>query len=141
MQMEWIYGLIGGLMIGSAAAMYLLINGRIMGASGILGGLIDRSGWSNWAERLAFIAGLVIVPGVIASLAGGGATHATTNIAVLIPGGVLVGIGTRLANGCTSGHGVCGISRLSPRGIVATLIYLGVGALALGVLRTVLGVI
>ena len=141
MQTDWIYGLIGGLMIGSAAAMYLLINGRIMGASGILGGLIDRSGWSNGRERLAFVAGLVALPALIAYLAGGATTHATGNLAVLIAGGLLVGVGTRLANGCTSGHGVCGISRLSPRGIVATLIYLGAGAATMVVLRQGLGVI
>lgn len=140
MQMDWIYGLIGGLMIGSAAAMYLLINGRIMGASGILGGLIDRSGWSNGRERLAFVAGLVAVPALIAAF-NGGATHATSNLAVLIIGGLLVGVGTRLANGCTSGHGVCGISRLSARGIVATLIYLGVGAAVMTLFRHGLGVI
>lgn len=140
MQTDWIYGLVGGLMIGGAAAMYLLINGRIMGASGILGGLIDRSGWASGRERLAFVAGLAGVPALIA-LIWGGATHATGNLAALILGGLLVGVGTRLANGCTSGHGVCGISRLSPRGIVATLIYLGVGAAVMTLARHGLGVI
>lgn len=140
MQADWLYGLIGGLMIGCAAAMYLLINGRIMGASGILGGLIDRSGWANGRERLAFVVGLVALPALIAAFAGG-ATQATGNLVVLIAGGLLVGIGTRLANGCTSGHGVCGISRLSPRGIVATLLYLGAGAGVMVALRHGLGVI
>ncbi len=139
MPMDWIWGLVGGLMIGSAAALFLLVSGRIMGASGLLGGLVDGSGRANWAERLAFIAGLVAVP---ALLAGGRAeTHLnlTSNIAVVIAAGLLVGFGTRLANGCTSGHGVCGISRLSLRGIVATICYLLAGALSVLLFRHGLG--
>ncbi len=139
---DWIWGLVGGLMIGSAAALYLLVNGRIMGASGILGGLVDRSGWATAAERIAFIAGLVAVPAVMAPLVWG---HVSTNIsqnpAVIVAAGLLVGIGTRLANGCTSGHGVCGISRFSLRGIVATVFYLLAGGITMVVFRHVLGVI
>ncbi len=141
MQTDWIWGLGGGLMIGTAAALFLLLNGRIMGASGLLGGLIDGSGASNKQERLAFLAGLIGIPGLAAILSGGAATQATTAIPVLIVGGLLVGLGTRLANGCTSGHGVCGISRLSRRGIVATLIYLAAGAVTLFLARHVVGVI
>ena len=88
---DWIYGLVGGLMIGSAGAMYLLINGRIMGASGILGGLIDRSGWSNGAERVAFVAALIVVPGVIALLSGGSDAHLSGNLWVVAIAGLLVG--------------------------------------------------
>lgn len=138
--LDWLWGLLGGLMIGGAAAVYLLFNGRVMGASGIIGGLVDRSGWSNWDERLVFLAGLIGVPYLL-SLWIGGETYLTGNWLVIVLAGVLVGIGTRLANGCTSGHGVCGISRLSLRGIVATLIYVLAGGLTIALLRQMIGVI
>lgn len=138
---DWILGLVGGLMIGSAAALYLLANGRIMGASGILGGLVDGSGRDSWAERATFIAGLVLVPAVISALIGGAETHITDNVVVIVAAGLLVGIGTRIANGCTSGHGVCGISRLNLRGIAATVFYLIAGGVTVLVFRHLLGVI
>ena len=138
--LDWVWGFVGGLMIGGAAAVYLLFNGRVMGASGIIGGLVDRTGWSNWAERLVFLAGLIGMPYLL-SLVIGGDTHLTGNWLVIVLAGLLVGIGTRFANGCTSGHGVCGISRLSLRGIVATLIYLLAGGLTIALLRQVIGVI
>lgn len=141
MEQAWILGLLGGLLIGSAAALFLLVNGRIMGASGILGGLVDGSGRSNRAERLSFIAGLVAVPAILAMLMGGYQTHITGNAAVIVVAGLLVGVGTRLANGCTSGHGVCGISRLSVRGIVATIFYLLAGGLTMVAFRHGLGII
>lgn len=141
MEQDWIWGLVGGLMIGSAGALYLLVNGRVMGASGILGGLVDRTGWSTAAERLAFIAGLIAIPPLIVPLYEVVDTHITGNMAVIVAAGLLVGIGTRLANGCTSGHGVCGISRLSLRGMVATVFYLLGGGLALVLFRHILGVI
>ncbi|MGB3278181.1 MAG: YeeE/YedE thiosulfate transporter family protein [Pseudorhodobacter sp.] len=141
MQEAWVWGLVGGLMIGTAAALFLLINGRIMGASGILGGLIDGSGKATAVERVAFIGGLVVVPAFLATLMGGAETNITSNPIVIIAAGLLVGIGTRLANGCTSGHGVCGISRLSLRGIVATVFYLLAGGLMMVTFRHVLGVI
>ncbi len=141
-EQDWIWGFAGGLMIGGAAALFLLVNGRIMGASGILGGLVDRSGWGNAAERLAFLAGLVLVPGALAlALWPGVSTHITPNMAAVVAAGLLVGIGTRLANGCTSGHGVCGISRLSLRGIVATVFYLLAGGLSVVLFKHLLGVI
>lgn len=135
-------GLIGGLLIGLGAAVYLLGNGRIMGASGIIGGLIDGTGRNITAERLVFLAGLIGVPAVL-FIAGGSqaTTHITDNWLVVGLAGLLVGLGTRVANGCTSGHGVCGISRFSLRGIVATLVYLAAGGVTLGVARHVLGVI
>jgi uncharacterized membrane protein YedE/YeeE len=136
---DWIMGLIGGLLIGGAAALFLLVNGRIMGASGLLGGLVDGSGRSDAGERIAMIAGLIVVPGVIALAMGGAQTHLTSNMGLIVVAGVLVGIGTRLANGCTSGHGVCGISRLSLRGIIATLIYIGAGAVTIAALRGIVG--
>lgn len=141
MEQDWIMGLLGGLLIGGAAALYLLGNGRILGASGIIGGLIDGSGKATWTERAALLAGLVLVPMLIVPFYTEVDSHITSNWWVLIAGGLLVGIGTRLANGCTSGHGVCGISRLSPRGIVATLVYLAAGAAAMLLFRHVLGII
>ena len=138
--MDWIMGLLGGLMIGGAAAVYLLANGRIMGASGILGGLVDGSARHEWLERGAFIAGLVLIPALVFPLRPID-TGITDNLWVIAAAGLLVGIGTRLANGCTSGHGVCGISRLSVRGIVATLFYLLAGGVTMALFRHVLGVI
>jgi uncharacterized membrane protein YedE/YeeE len=141
MPWDWVWGFAGGLMIGLAASMYLLMNGRVMGISGIFGGLLDGTGWSTWAERLVFIAGLIAIPAVLVYLFPPATTHITTNWLVIIVGGLLVGVGTRLANGCTSGHGVCGISRLSLRGIVATVFYIVAGGITMALLRHVLGVI
>ena len=141
MPMDWILGLIGGLMIGCAGAMFLLINGRIMGASGILGGLIDGSGRHNMLERLAFVIGVFALPLLAVRLAGPVDTHATSNVVIMVAGGLLVGLGTRLANGCTSGHGVCGISRLNMRGLIATIIYILAGAVTVAIFRQALGVL
>jgi uncharacterized membrane protein YedE/YeeE len=142
MPTDWILGLIGGGMIGTAAALYLLVSGRVMGASGILGGLVDGSGRATAPERLSFLAGLIGVPFVLATVFGFVPTTAVTdNLLALMAAGLLVGVGTRLANGCTSGHGVCGISRLSLRGIVATAFYIGAGGLTVLLFRHVLGVI
>ncbi|WP_282051700.1 YeeE/YedE family protein [Phaeobacter inhibens] len=138
MNIDWIWGLIGGALIGTGGAVYLLGNGRIMGASGILGGLIDGSGRNSAAERLAFIAGVVLIPLVMwLTIAEVPDTHLTPNTAVIVAAGLLVGLGTRVANGCTSGHGVCGISRLSLRGLIATVIYILAGALTLALFRHV----
>ena len=141
MPMDYLWGLIGGLMIGGAASAYLLFNGKIMGISGIFGGLIDGTGWASWPDRVVFIAGLIAVPALLALVLPGAATHLTGNWLVIIAGGLLVGIGTRLANGCTSGHGVCGISRLSLRGIVATVFYVLAGGIMMALMRHGLGVI
>lgn len=140
--LDWLFGFVGGLMIGSAAALYLLFSGRIMGASGILGGLIDGTGRHNAGERIALIAGLIGVPFAAITLSGAQiSSNATGNAGLLVLGGLLVGYGTRTAGGCTSGHGVCGISRFSRRGIVATLAYLLAGAVTMYVARHMLGVI
>ncbi|KQI70994.1 hypothetical protein AN191_14895 [Loktanella sp. 5RATIMAR09] len=141
MPIDWIMGLVGGVLIGTAAAIFLLVNGRIMGASGIIGGLVDGSGRSDWQERAALIAGLFIIPGLVALAMGGSETNLTGNWAIITVAGLLVGVGTRFANGCTSGHGVCGISRLSLRGIVATAFYIGAGGLTVVLFKHVLGVI
>ena len=139
--MEWLFGLLGGLMIGGAAALYLLVNGRIMGASGILGGLVDGSGWDTWRERAFFLVGLTGAPALVVIWRGAPDTHLTTNIALLSVAGLLTGIGTRLANGCTSGHGVVGLARFSPRSIVAVISFLSAGVITLYVARHLLGVI
>ncbi len=141
MEQDWIWGLVGGLIIGTAAATYLLVNGRIMGASGIIGGLVDGSGRSTWAERAAFLAGLALMPVLVVPLYTEVDTHLTPNLAVVIVAGLLVGLGTRIANGCTSGHGVCGISRLSLRGMVATVFYILAGGITVVLFRHILGVI
>lgn len=139
MEQSWILGLIGGLIIGSAGAVYLLMNGRIMGASGIIGGLVDGSG-RNW-ERVSFLVGLLILPAIVAATVYPSQTNVSSNLFIVAAGGLLVGIGTRVANGCTSGHGVCGISRLSLRGIVSTIFYILAGGLTVVLFRHILGVI
>jgi uncharacterized membrane protein YedE/YeeE len=143
MEQDWIWGLVGGGLIGLGGAVFLLGNGRIMGASGLIGGLVDGSGRNSAAERLIFLAALLGVPALMTWFGAGApvSTHLTSNWFVIVAAGLLVGVGTRIANGCTSGHGVCGISRFSIRGLVATLIYIGAGALMLVLMRSFLGVI
>ena len=142
METDWIMGLVGGLVIGLAASLYLLGNGRIMGASGIIGGLVDKSGWTSAADRIVFLLGLILAPSIYIFIFDVEAdTKATTNVMILILAGLLVGIGTRLANGCTSGHGVCGISRLSVRGITSTIFYIVAGVVSVVLMRNLWGVI
>ena len=141
MEQDWIWGLVGGMLIGTGGAVYLLANGRIMGASGIIGGLIDGSGLDTKWERIVFLIGVALLPVVLMPLYGTVDTHVTSNIPVLVAAGLLVGIGTRIANGCTSGHGVCGMSRLSVRGIVASVTYILAGGVGVVLFRHVLGVI
>ena len=129
---------IGGGVIGLAAALLVLVNGRIAGISGIVGGMLRPSaGEFGW--RLAFTAGLIAAP--LAYALGG--TRPTITIdagyPVLVIAGLLVGVGTRYAGGCTSGHGVCGLSRLSPRSLVATLAFMGTGFATVFVVRHVIG--
>ena len=121
MTQDWIYGLAGGLLIGTASAILLLGNGRIAGISGILGGVLDGiSKRRGITEGLAFLAGLIGLPALYTLTIGAPAISVTTSVTLLLAGGLLVGIGTRLSSGCTSGHGVCGMSRLSLRSIMAT---------------------
>ena len=142
METDWIMGLVGGLVIGLAASLYLLGNGRIMGASCIIGGLVDKSGWTSAADRIVFLLGLILAPSIYIFIFDVEAdTKATTNVMILILAGLLVGIGTRLANGCTSGHGVCGISRLSVRGITSTIFYIVAGVVSVVLLRNLWGAI
>ncbi|WP_027820359.1 YeeE/YedE family protein [Paraburkholderia bannensis] len=130
--------LTGGLIIGLAAAVLVLFNGRIAGISGIFGGLLslprNDSGW-----RLAFVAGLIIAP-VVAGLLGKPAiADIEANWGVILVAGFLVGLGTRYASGCTSGHGVCGLSRGSLRSLVATLTFMAAGFLTVFVQRHLMG--
>ena len=131
--------LIGGALIGVSASLLLWLNGRIAGISGIAGGLLSPSkGEIGW--RTLFLLGLV--GGVaIYRLAGGGlqSIEIPSSIPILLIGGVLVGLGTGIGGGCTSGHGVCGVARLSPRSIVATLVFLAVAAVSVYVVRHVIG--
>lgn len=116
----------GGLLIGLAAAILVLFNGRIAGISGILGGLIKpRRGEIGW--RLAFIGGLIGAPVIYNLFWRLPDIHIEAHPITLIIAGLIVGFGTRMGSGCTSGHGVCGISRLSPRSIFATLIFMAMG--------------
>jgi uncharacterized membrane protein YedE/YeeE len=141
MEADWMRGAAGGLMIGGAAALLLLVNGRIMGASGILGGVVDGSAGREAAESLWLLAGLALVPAALALAAGGAQTHLSGNPVLVAVAGALVGLGTRLASGCTSGHGVCGISRLAPRGLAATAVFLASGAATMLILRHGLGML
>ena len=128
----------GGLLIGLAVALLLLFNGRIAGISGIFGGLFNPT-TKDRAWRLAFIAGLVLAPIVWALFAQLPTSRIDASMPVIAIAGFLVGIGTRFASGCTSGHGVCGLSRLSVRSLVATLIFMGAGICTVFIVRHVLG--
>lgn len=135
MEQQWVMGLIGGSIAGLGGVLYLTMNGRVLGSSGILGGLVDRSGRDSRTERIAFIAGLVGVPGMIALYQGAPETHATDNIVLLVCAGLLTGVGTRLANGCTSGHAISGISRFAPRAMVATMTYTLTAVATVGLMK------
>ena len=118
--------LLGGLLIGTASALFILANGRIAGISGILGGLLrPTSGDVMW--RLAFLLGLIVAPAVLAAFVAPVIPTIDAGPTTLIIAGLLVGIGTRYGGGCTSGHGICGLSRLSPRSLIATLAFMGSG--------------
>ena len=126
--------LIGGMLIGLAAAMFALLNGRVAGISGVLGGLFKPTrGDIGW--RLAFIGGLVGASLVYRLFATLPAVQIDASYAALVVAGLLVGVGTRYGSGCTSGHGVCGLSRLSPRSLVATLSFMGAGFVTVFVVR------
>ena len=118
--------LAGGILLGIASSLFVLVNGRILGISGILGGLIrPREGDRAW--RIAFLLGMFAAPLLYAALAGPGTPRIDATWGMVIAAGLLVGWGTRYGSGCTSGHGVCGLSRLSPRSLVATLAFMGAG--------------
>jgi uncharacterized membrane protein YedE/YeeE len=125
---------IGGVVIGIAVAMLLLLNGRVAGISGIVGGLL-RPAPGDVAWRWAFIAGLVAAPLFFSAAGKAPAVVIDAGFPTLVVAGFIVGLGTRYGAGCTSGHGVCGVSRLSPRSIVATLAFMASGFATVFVLR------
>ena len=129
--------LAGGVLIGIAVAMLALLNGRIAGISGIVGGLL-RPARGDMAWRAAFVLGLIGAPLVHALLAAWPRARIDASYGVLIVAGLLVGIGSRYGSGCTSGHGVCGLSRLSPRSLVATVVFMSTGFATVFVLRHLL---
>ena len=141
MTLDWIHftpwtALAGGILLGIASAAFILLNGRVLGISGILGGLLaPRPGDIAW--RMSFLAGLLLAPAVLALLAPGliRAPRIDAGTVTLIAAGLLVGIGTRYGSGCTSGHGVCGLSRLSPRSLAATLAFMAAGFATVFIIR------
>ena len=145
MNIDWAHftpfaSLTGGIILGLASAIFILVNGRILGISGILGGLLPpKAGDTTW--RVAFILGMLAAPTVFHAVVPAQYITAPRIDAtewMVIAAGLLVGIGTRYASGCTSGHGVCGLSRLSPRSLVATLTFMGAGFVMVYVLRHIL---
>ncbi len=130
--------LMGGALIGISAALFILLNGRIAGITGIIGGLFKPSandvGW-----RIAFTAGLIIAPIIWLLFAQLPEIQIDASYSTLGIAGLIVGFGARLGSGCTSGHGVCGISRLSPRSIIATLAFMGTGFLTVFIMRHLIG--
>ncbi len=132
--------LLGGILIGLSALMLLAFNGRIAGISGIVGNLFSARG-SDFQWRLAFTLGLIAGAFAYLNLAPAGAIeiHIETGWAWMLTSGFIVGVGTRLGRGCTSGHGVCGIGRVSPRSIVATITFMIVAGLTVFVIRHVFG--
>jgi uncharacterized membrane protein YedE/YeeE len=130
--------LAGGILLGLASALFILLNGRILGISGIVGGLLrPASGDTGW--RISFLLGLLAAPLVYAAVATPIAPRIDAGWAVVVAAGFLVGVGTRYGSGCTSGHGICGLSRLSPRSLVATLAFMGAGFATVFLTRHALG--
>lgn len=131
MEIDWTHftpwlSLGGGVVLGVAAAMFVLLNGRILGISGIIGGLL-RPQRADLAWRLAFLAGLAAAPWVWWVVAGPLTARIEAGWGTIVVAGVLVGVGTRYGAGCTSGHGVCGLARMSPRSLVATVSFMAAG--------------
>lgn len=144
MSIDWnhftpLAALAGGVLIGIAAAMFALLNGRIAGISGVLGGLL-RPAKGDRAWRIAFVLGLVGAPALYLLAAALPKPQIDAGYGALVLAGLLVGIGTRYGSGCTSGHGVCGLSRLSPRSLVATAAFMGAGFVTVFVVRHLLGI-
>ena len=132
--------LVGGMMIGLSAVLLMLLEGRIAGISGMVGRLLPPYCDSAFFSRFGFIAGLVAAPLVLA-LATGATVQQTvsSNVLLMVAAGLLVGFGSVWGNGCTSGHGVCGLSRLSTRSFVATAVFMGTAFVTVFVVRHVVG--
>ncbi|WP_194711944.1 YeeE/YedE family protein [Noviherbaspirillum soli] len=142
MNIDWTHftpwaSLAGGILIGVAAAVFILFNGRIAGISGILGGLLHPAR-NDILWRIAFLAGLVVAPLLYAMVSPLPGTVVDADAGILIVAGLLVGVGTRYGAGCTSGHGVCGIARLSPRSLVATACFMAAGFATVFIVRHLL---
>lgn len=130
--------LAGGILIGVSAVLLMAVNGRIAGMTGILSGIIPPIS-ADWGWRAAFLAGAIVAP-LVVILAGGTIEFSVpVSMPVLVAGGVIVGIGVYFGSGCTSGHGVCGIARLSPRSIAATLTFMVAAVATVYVIRHVAG--
>lgn len=146
MSMDWPFSpwrtLAGGMLIGLSAALTAVLLGRIAGISGIVGNLLQPATWrrsGEWHWRLAFVLGLLAAPLVWQIFGPLPAMALPSDPLVIISAGLLVGYGTRLGSGCTSGHGVCGLARLSPRSLVAVLTFMATGMLTVSVMRHVPG--
>lgn len=135
-----LFGLGGGILIGLSAALMLLANGRIAGISGIVGSLVSLKPPAAWSENVLFLAGIIAAPAIYALVVSPPDINITGSLPLLIAGGVLVGVGTRVGSGCTSGHGVCGISRLSKRSILATATFMAVAIAVVTVSRHLIAV-
>ena len=132
-------GLLGGALIGLASALLMLLTGRIAGISGIFGGLLPlNTGERDW--RLAFLAGLIAAP-LLGAMLGAPLPHPSVpaSLWVVVPSGLLVGLGCRMGGGCTSGHGVCGIARFSARSLIFTAVFMIFAILTVAVARHVVG--
>ena len=126
----------GGILLGLASAAFILLNGRILGISGIVGGLLGGPFTrGEWAWRAAFVVGLIGAPLAWVAWRGGTTIRIDAGSAALIVAGLLVGLGTRIGGGCTSGHGVCGTARLSPRSLVATGLFMAAGMAVVALVR------
>ncbi|GAB3470648.1 YeeE/YedE family protein [Polaromonas eurypsychrophila] len=126
--------LAGGILLGLASALFILVNGRILGISGIVGGLFrPKSGDVGW--RLSFLLGLLVAPMLYFLVAGPTSVRIDAGWTTVVVAGLLVGVGTRYGSGCTSGHGVCGLARLSPRSLMATLAFMGAGFVTVYLVR------
>ena len=142
MTIDWTHftpwsALAGGALIGLAAALLLLMNGRILGISGILGGLLRPAAGDN-AWRITFLLGMLTAPVLYQLLVGTMHARVDASWPMIIAAGLLVGLGTSYSGGCTTGHSVCGLSRLSPRSLVATLSFMGAGFATVFVVRHLL---
>ncbi|CAN7307549.1 YeeE/YedE family protein [Acidovorax delafieldii] len=130
--------LAGGVLLGLASALFVLLNGRVLGISGIVGGLLrPRAGDIGW--RLAFVLGMLVAPSLYWLVVGPTQPRIDASWGMVVVAGLLVGVGTRYGSGCTSGHGVCGLSRMSPRSLVATLAFMGAGFVTVFLIRHALG--